>query len=758
MSCLNRERELIKIKQEYEDKITSEIELLNKNLDSDYKRRLQIFQGPYSLTYSLTHSLTHLLTHSLTYLLTHCADREEQLKRESVDREKKLELKNYEIKQSLTLEISELKQREASVQRRIEIESTGLKLLEQRLKEVQELLEIREKDVSRREKEVGESIEIYRADARKEAKIQLQLELELADTEKSKILLEKQQFERDKKNFDVIVKDEVRKMTKELHAAVDDRDLEVQALREKITELQLTIKKANDEENRALLAGVDEVDSDDSVVMTKTKLVQHVSGGRQSVESTKSSKYDQWFQNIVNKAAVGSGKVSASQMSLASAVGDYDYDSLLVELKNEKSKSSSLQMRCDELNRLVADYKQTVTRLTESLHSTSLRSKEVESTEELLDSILSKKSEILNKVTGKASNDAAQSNMPPPAYHYNFNSAYGNVAPPAIPYYYPHMMMPPTYAVPVAAATSTPSLTVQINEPTKAASNEAAQNAVVPPVASAQKVVEKVSEKIIEKVTEKVEPEITAATASVDSVPAPQAKEQVKQQEIAVSDSTVSEREDDGVSKPKDTVNSPPKASSSHSPASLAPINTNFDIKQEESTSSVSGSNSVASSPGIRPARLIQVAAKSPSKVDTSVSEESVVEAIVITSPISSPYSLNKSSDWIEAESDRVAKERERLEAEERKRKEEEDDAAAIAEARAKVLARRKSKQTEAPAAATTTTAPVNTSMKASNQSFVTKKQLSSSFDDQSDDSESYEFGHNHDVDDDNDESGDFWS
>ena len=663
------------------------------------------------------------------------------MKRESVDREKKLELKNYEIKQSLTLEIAELKQREVSVQRRIEIESTGLKLLEQRLKEVQELLEIREKDVSRREKEVGESIEIYRADARKEAKIQLQLELELADTEKSKILLEKQQFERDKKNFDVIVTDEVRKRTKELHAAVEDRDTEAVALRDKITELQLTIKKANDEENRALLAGVDEVDSDDSVVMTKTKLVQHVSGGRQSVESTKSSKYDQWFQNIINKAAVGSGKVSASQMTLASAVGDFDYDSLLVELKNEKSKSSSLQMRCDELNRLVADYKQTVTRLTESLHSTSLRSKEVESTEELLDSILSKKNEILNKVSVKASNDATQSNIPPPAYHYNFNSAYGNVAAPAIPYYYPHMMMPPTFpaAVPIATANNTPSLTVQINEPTKAASNESTQQ----PTAS--------EHKSVEKITGNVDQKVTAVPASVDTVPVPQ----VKQQEIAVSYSAVSE----SVSRSNEALKSPPKASSGHSPLSLAPINTNFEIKQEEATSTVSGSNSVASSPGIRPARQIQVAAKSPSKVDTSVSEESVVEAIVITSPITSPYSLNKGSDWIEAESDRVSKEKERLEAEERKRKEEEDDAAAIAEARAKVLARRKSKQAEAPAVTTNTgTAPVNTSMKASNQSFVTKKQLSSSFDDQSDDSESYEFGHNHDADDDNDESGDFWS
>ena len=51
----------------------------------------------------------------------------------------------------------------------------------------------------------------------------------------------------------------------------------------------------------------------------------------------------------------------------------------------------------------------------------------------------------------------------------------------------------------------------------------------------------------------------------------------------------------------------------------------------------------------------------------------------------------------------------------------------------------------------------MNTSIKASNQSFVTKKQLEATFDDQSDDSESYEFGHNHDADD-ADESDDFWS
>jgi hypothetical protein len=634
-----------------------------------------------------------------------------------------------------------LKQKEASVQRRIEIESTGLKLLEQRLKEVQELLEIREKDVSRREKEVGESIEMYRSDARKEAKIQLQLELELADTEKSKILLEKQQFERDKKNFDALVKEEVRKMTKELHSAVDDKDLDIQALRDKVAELHLTIKKANDEENRALLAGIDEVDSDDSVVMTKTKLVQHVSGGRQTTGSSKSSKYDQWFQNIVNKAAVGSGKVSASHMSLASAVGDFDYDTLLVELKNEKSKSSSLQMRCDELNRLVADYKQTVSRLTESLNSASHRNKEVESTEELLDSILSKKNEILlNKMSVKPSTDATPHNMPPPMYHYGFNAAYAN-APPAAPYYYPPMMMPPPFvAAPVIAQPNiTAPVTVQVKEPTKVVSTETAPSTVVAPIPEQQKVVETLVVEKNNQITS--EAPIAVVPAAVDSVHV----EQVPIVSTAI----------ENTSKPSETRQSPPKSSPGRSPVSLTPINTSLEIKRTES--SVSSSNSTASSPGVRPARLIQVAAKSPSKVDTSLHEEPVVEAIVVTSPLTSPYTLNKSSEWVEAESDRVSREKERSEAEERKRKEEEDDAAAIAEARAKVLARRKSKQTDVPVPVATTTAPVNTSIKASNQSFVTKKQLEATFDDQSDDSESYEFGHNHDADD-ADESDDFWS
>lgn len=222
-----RETEISKVRMEEAQKARIEMDILRKELESDYQRRL--------------------LEHS---------ERESASIRALSDRDRQMQQSQYEARQQMQREIDDLRSREKSGMRKIELESQGLGSLELRLKEVKAVLESREREVARREKMaedlLGDNVERAKAEARS----YVRSEMEEINREKCTLKLDRQHLVDVKLSQDVLIESATltRSMFREAQADIIMKEDEIGALKRKLHLLNEKLSRypddwEDDEEN-----------------------------------------------------------------------------------------------------------------------------------------------------------------------------------------------------------------------------------------------------------------------------------------------------------------------------------------------------------------------------------------------------------------------------------------------------------------------------------------------------------------------------
>ena len=229
-----RETEISKVRLEETQKARIECDLIRKDLEKDYQKRLQ--------------------EHS---------ERESSSIRALSDKDRQMHQSQYEARQQMQREIDDLRSREKSGNRRIELESQGLQSLELRLKESKAVLESRERDVGRREKQaddlLGDAVERAKAEARS----YLRSEMEDINREKTSLKQEKQYLLDVKCSQDVLIESAqtTRGMLRDAQAELIMREDELAALQKKLGVLTDKLSRYPDDWDE----GEDEVHTDNSL-------------------------------------------------------------------------------------------------------------------------------------------------------------------------------------------------------------------------------------------------------------------------------------------------------------------------------------------------------------------------------------------------------------------------------------------------------------------------------------------------------------
>jgi hypothetical protein len=161
-----KENEIAKVRVEESRRAHAELDLLRKELEADYKHRLQM--------------------HS---------ERETESIRKFAERERINQQTQYEAREKLQRQLDDLRDREKAASRKIDLEGKGLHMLELRMKEMQAVLESREREVSDREKSLDRRSRECLEKAHAEARSCVQVELDSIMREKMSLILDRQRLE-----------------------------------------------------------------------------------------------------------------------------------------------------------------------------------------------------------------------------------------------------------------------------------------------------------------------------------------------------------------------------------------------------------------------------------------------------------------------------------------------------------------------------------------------------------------------------------
>lgn len=164
-----RETEFHKIRLEERRKCQLELQTLKSELENEYKKRLEIHN-----------------------------EREIELNRRAEEKDRHFQQTLFDARQHMQREIDELRNKEQLINRKYELESQGLKVVELRIKESQILLESREKELQHRELELQEKLKEKSKQQKIEARDALKLEMECLASERSALLFERQRFEEER--------------------------------------------------------------------------------------------------------------------------------------------------------------------------------------------------------------------------------------------------------------------------------------------------------------------------------------------------------------------------------------------------------------------------------------------------------------------------------------------------------------------------------------------------------------------------------
>ncbi len=187
-----RENELQRIRIEESSKCRQQIESLRKELDFDYRQRLQ----------------SHI-------------EREQESSRRLAEQERKLQETLYDTRQMMQREIDELRSRELNHVRKVEMESQGLRLLELRLKEAQTVMESRERDITKMERDLELKRQETLTALRKEVSEQFKEDFTNLQKDKTLVAVQRQQLQ-DDQNHHISLLESAKSTKLELKTALDN--------------------------------------------------------------------------------------------------------------------------------------------------------------------------------------------------------------------------------------------------------------------------------------------------------------------------------------------------------------------------------------------------------------------------------------------------------------------------------------------------------------------------------------------------------
>eukprot|EP01041_Mallomonas_annulata_P008687 gene8687-17946_t len=244
-----RENEISKMRLEENQKARASLDILRREYEEEYQKRLQI----------------------------HIQKEAENIQNTS-ERERNLQHTQYEARQRMQLEMDNIRNREIASTRKIELETQGLRSLENRLKESQYLLESREKEISRRENEIENIAKEKGEKARIEAKNTVQNELDLLMRERATIRLERQRLDEDRSiaSSELEVCGEFRKKLHESQNILMERDLEIQSLQKRLFKLEISrVEELKEIEQitRSTSLGIAGIGGGDRDIPTVTKIL-----------------------------------------------------------------------------------------------------------------------------------------------------------------------------------------------------------------------------------------------------------------------------------------------------------------------------------------------------------------------------------------------------------------------------------------------------------------------------------------------------
>ena len=153
---LFRDNELVKARIEASEKARIEYQGARAQLESEYQRRLQ-----------------------------HNSTREAEIVRSNAEMDKRHQTEMYNMRNKMQREIDEMRSRELASGRKFELEHQGLKMLELQLKEFQQGLEVRDRELVTRERELEQRHRDALEKAKDEAREHLKHELELLSDRRS---------------------------------------------------------------------------------------------------------------------------------------------------------------------------------------------------------------------------------------------------------------------------------------------------------------------------------------------------------------------------------------------------------------------------------------------------------------------------------------------------------------------------------------------------------------------------------------------
>lgn len=211
-----RDTEITKVRLEEAQKLRAETDIIRKELESDYQRRLH----------------EH-------------AERESASIRSFADRDRQVQQSQYEARQLMQREIDDLRDREKSGHRKLESESQGLRSLELRLQEAKAVIEAREREVGRREKLAEDLLSNNVERAKAEARAFLRSEMENVGRERILIEQEKQHLHDVRASQEVLLESagSTRKMLRDAQAELLLREDEISAFRVKVNSMSEKMSK-----------------------------------------------------------------------------------------------------------------------------------------------------------------------------------------------------------------------------------------------------------------------------------------------------------------------------------------------------------------------------------------------------------------------------------------------------------------------------------------------------------------------------------
>jgi len=287
--------------------------------------------------------------------------REAELLRDGAERDRLHQMQIYETRQKMQREVDEMRQRELSTGRRFEIEHQGLKMLELQLKDMQAMIETREREVLSREKEVDRRTKDQISLAKEEARDSLRAELEENMRDRKHLALERQRFEDEK----------MRMLTsldslKATRAALADAQDEINLKDQKSETLERALKKAE-----GIIRGdyVDPNSQQNQLLLTVRRNAELEAQVPQLLAENAKFRDAQTARERAEGAVEAQAReISRLRATCDSAQQKAEKDGDLVEslkdkLEAERVKVISLTLKSKELERLLTDKRKVIASL-----------------------------------------------------------------------------------------------------------------------------------------------------------------------------------------------------------------------------------------------------------------------------------------------------------------------------------------------------------------------------------------------------------